>query len=164
MWYLITSLLSIFFILLNVSFINSFNYVFIPNLILIYTVYLIMYESDYKIIGSAVLIGLFVDHLSTGSAGFYVALLILTSSVFIYIKKIMSMSNSHYLALIFIALITIIFFFTEMYAATGKFNLNLLYNLFVRILINYILLLLLTPILNKIYLQTKTSRELKRYV
>jgi rod shape-determining protein MreD len=163
MWYLITFFLSSIFFMVNTIALNSLSSLMVPNLILIYLVYLVINEPEHKVFITAFIMGMFADHLSVSPDGFYILLMILTSVGLIYLKKFIQISGGLYLNLIFVFISTLVFFIAEMIISLGQVALNLFPTLVLISIINGILLLIMSPILNKIYYRTKSERELKRY-
>ena len=105
MWYLITLFILFFLSILQLSFLESFKHIhLIPNLFLIYSVYIAIHEDFKKSVALSLSIGLILDIVAASFFGFYILFFITLSLAIDIIKTYIGRTKTVALTVIITAI------------------------------------------------------------
>lgn len=170
MWYLITFAMVFLVTLVQTSFLAAFKYLhFIPNLLLIFFVYLAIYEKRGRALIFALVIGFIMDSLSSGTFGLNIAYFTIISLVIGYVRKYVGRSKNLTLALIitFISSLILILFEMSFMLFGRNINMNIVLlateELAWVLVANLVGAIIFIPLFYRLYIFSKRERDLIHY-
>lgn len=170
MWYFVT-LLTVFLItLIQASFLEAFKYFhFVPNLLLIFFVYLLIYERRERALIFALIIGFITDSLSASTFGLNIVFFIVLALMVNFLRKFVGRSKDLSLAILITVISSLFLILFEIIILLLGHEMNLRFiwlgtkELTWGVLANIIGAAVLIPIFYRVYLFSKKERDLMRY-